>query len=72
MDKMNKTYREWFPYMFEQAWILPTPLPHEYVMWTPWLKGYVGEVTNGNSNQEVWSQYAWLDLDLKASMTGRK
>ncbi|MFC1940079.1 ABC transporter substrate-binding protein [Chloroflexota bacterium] len=72
IPKMSKTYKEWLPYFFEQAWIIQTPLPHEYVMWNPWLKGYSGEVTNGNSNQEVWTQYTWLDQALKESMVGKK
>jgi peptide/nickel transport system substrate-binding protein len=67
---MAKTYRDLMPYVMEQAWVIPAPIPYGYVLWWPWVKNYSGEVSVGYG-QACWPKYAWLDQAQKQAMTGR-
>ena len=45
-----------------------------YEFWTPWLKGYSGEVGVGpdpGENMGVF-RYVWVDQDLKYEITGKR
>jgi hypothetical protein len=49
------------------------PLPNNYIFWQPWLRGYSGELGIGHVwGYEGFWQYVWIDLDLKAKITGVK
>jgi len=67
---MAKTYRDLMPYVQEQAWLIPAPIPYGYVLWWPWIKNYNGEVSVGYG-QSCWPMYVWLDQDLKKEITGK-
>jgi peptide/nickel transport system substrate-binding protein len=68
---MDKTYKELLPYVLEQAWVIPKPIPYSYILWWPWIKNYHGEMSVGYG-QNTWPKYVWLDTDLKEQITGRK
>ena len=62
---------EYVPYVLEHWWYIPIPAPNAFTFWQPWLKGYHGEHSVGNVNQNNWPIYVWLDLELRKEMTGR-
>jgi len=68
MDELDKTYRELLPYALAQAWAIPKPNAYTYNLWWPWVKNYHGESSIGYTNQWGFSQFIWLDQDLKKSM----
>jgi peptide/nickel transport system substrate-binding protein len=55
-------------YLIEQAYCIPTPRVPTYAMWWPWLKNYSGENSVGYWGTDHWTQWVWIDQDLKASM----
>ena len=63
----DRVTKEVFVYCLGQAFNITMPAPWSYRMWQPWLKNYYGEAPT-----KFWLPYAWLDLDLKADMTGRQ
>jgi peptide/nickel transport system substrate-binding protein len=61
----DKIIHDMMPYVLRNAWYIETPQPYTYSFWNPWLKNYNGEYSAG-----FW-QFAWIDQDMKKSMTGR-
>ncbi len=55
-------------YLIEQAYCVPTPRVPTYTMWWPWVKNYSGETYIGYWGYDHWSQFIWIDQDLKESM----
>ncbi|UCC18002.1 MAG: ABC transporter substrate-binding protein [Dehalococcoidales bacterium] len=55
-------------YLIEQAYCIPAPRVPTYTMWWPWLKNYSGETSIGYWGTDHWTQWIWVDQDLKASM----
>jgi hypothetical protein len=71
--KVDELYRNMLKdYVLEQTWAIPTGLPYNYDIWWPWLKNYHGEQNMGYANTFKWTQFAWLDLDMKEKMTGSR
>jgi peptide/nickel transport system substrate-binding protein len=60
--------KEAYKYCLGEAFLIPMPAPHSWRVWQPWLKNYHGE----GGGYKFWLKYAWLDQDLKESMTGRR
>jgi len=67
-DLWMSTLKAFYPYALEQAWAIWLPAYYSYTMWWPWLQGYHGESTVGYDEQELWTQYFWIDQALKKSM----
>jgi len=68
-DKLaQKTLKEFYPYELEQALMIWLPAYNSYTMWWPWVQGYHGESVVGYDEQEIWTQYLWIDQALKKSM----
>jgi peptide/nickel transport system substrate-binding protein len=63
----DRVTKEVFVYCLGQAFNIQMPSPWSYRVWQPWLKNYYGEGAT-----KFWLQYAWLDLDLKEDLTGRR
>jgi peptide/nickel transport system substrate-binding protein len=61
-------HKELMKYVLDQAWTIPMPSPVSYTMWQPWLKNYYGNTTVGYINEPNWTQWAWVDQNLKNSM----
>ncbi|MBN2238494.1 MAG: carboxypeptidase regulatory-like domain-containing protein [Dehalococcoidales bacterium] len=61
-DAVTKTA---YQYILSQAFLIPMPAPYGYRVWQPWLKNYHGE-----GALKHWLKYAWIDIDMKASMQG--
>jgi len=61
-------HKELMKYVLDQAWAIPMPSPVSYTMWQPWLKNYYGNTTVGYINEPNWTQWAWVDQNLKNSM----
>jgi peptide/nickel transport system substrate-binding protein len=55
-------------YVLDQVWMLPGPQDSPYTFWWPWVKNYSGEVHVGYFDGQSWTQYIWLDLDMKKEM----
>jgi peptide/nickel transport system substrate-binding protein len=66
-DSINK---EMLPYLLEQCYVLQTAAHYTYTFWWPWLKNYDGEGAVGYypGSSLGWTQYVWIDQDLKKSM----
>jgi len=61
-------------YEIDQCWEIPIPTPAWFLFWTPWLKGYAGEVSVGPDPVENSGvlRYVWVDQDLKYETTGQQ
>jgi ABC-type transport system substrate-binding protein len=57
--------KETWKYVLEQAFLIPMPAPWGYRIWQPWVKNYYGA-----GAVKFWLRWAWIDQDLKQSMTG--
>ncbi len=66
MPEADRLFREQLPYIVEQAYYIPLPLPLSYSSWWKWLKNYHGE-THINM-----AKYWWLDQEMKQEITGRR
>jgi peptide/nickel transport system substrate-binding protein len=55
-------------YLIEKAYCIPTPRVPTYSMWWPWLKNYSGEASVGYWGTDHWTQWIWVDQDLRTSM----
>jgi peptide/nickel transport system substrate-binding protein len=55
-------------YLIEQAYCIPTPRVPTYSMWWPWLKNYSGENSLGYWGTNQWTQFVWIDQNLKESL----
>ncbi len=65
MTMMRELVRD---YILGQAYAIPTPMAPFSVFWWPWLKGYSGETTIQLSIYYRWSEWVWIDQNLKKSM----
>jgi peptide/nickel transport system substrate-binding protein len=66
--KVDELHRGIMPYVLEQAWYIPRPVPYTYTFWQPWVKNYNGEYALGYNAS--WPKYIWIDQVLKEEMTG--
>ena len=66
MPKVFQIYRDLLPYLDEQAYVVPTPLPYVYIFWQPWVRNFHGEAVVRTSGGP-W-KYAWIDQALKKSL----
>jgi peptide/nickel transport system substrate-binding protein len=71
-DKKCKIVKDITPYLMEQCFFIQTPAYQSHNMWQPWIMGYHGEYGTGNSDLNTFSQYVWLNLDLKEKITGTR
>jgi peptide/nickel transport system substrate-binding protein len=62
--KCDQIHKDANVYILGQAFLIPTPAPYQYRMWQPWLRDYYGEGAGKH-----WIQYAWLDQNMKSSLT---
>ncbi|MFC1897450.1 ABC transporter substrate-binding protein [Chloroflexota bacterium] len=68
-----KLWRDMQPYAQSQVYYIEFPQPHEFVFWWPWIKNYNGELNlDQRDNNVSWAKYAWIDQDLRESMTGKR
>jgi peptide/nickel transport system substrate-binding protein len=63
-----KITREAVKLVMEKAYVIPSPRYPLYCLWWPWVKNYSGEQTVGYFSGDFWTQYVWIDQDLKKSM----
>ncbi len=69
--RARQLFREFVPYVLEQAPVIPLPSPYQYVFWEPWVRNYHGEGSVDYSMGNVWTTWVWIDQAQKAQMTGR-
>ena len=55
-------------YLIEKAYCIPAPRVPTYAMWWPWVKNYSGENSIGYWGTDHWTQWIWVDQNLKTSM----
>ena len=67
-DKAMAMAKQMAIYALDQAWAIQVPQYRTSTFWWPWLKNYSGEISVGYFNNANWTQFVWLDLDLKRSM----
>ncbi|UCB42709.1 MAG: ABC transporter substrate-binding protein [Dehalococcoidales bacterium] len=65
---MMAAHRALMPWLLEQAYCMPFPVPEYYVFWWPWVKNYSGEYAVGYYNYWGSAKYIWLDEELKDEM----
>ena len=68
MPKVDELFRNLVPYLMEQAYVIPRPVPYSATIWQPWIKNYHGEKASGILTVDLWPQYVWVDRDLKKQM----
>ena len=63
-------HKELMKYVLDQAWMIPTPSAGNYTLFQAWLKNYYGTGVGGVGymNGPNWTQFAWVDQNLKKSM----
>ncbi len=64
----HATAKQMATYAVEQAFVVPRPAYRTVTFWWPWLKNYSGEVSVGYIFGQNWSQWVWIDQDLKKTM----
>jgi peptide/nickel transport system substrate-binding protein len=64
----DATYKQFESYAMDQQWTIPFPAQDNYTVWWPWLQNYHGELNVGFDNGFKWTQWVWLDQDMKKSM----
>jgi len=64
--------KELAAYTLEQAYHVHLPVPVNYIMWQPWLKGYSGERQRALYQYRSTFKFVWLDPALKRKMVGRE
>ena len=67
-----KILKDITPYMLEQCYFVQMPSPYVYTFWQPWIKNYNGELNVGYTNLFSYTDYIWIDQDLREEMTGRR
>ena len=70
--KVAEALNKFYPYAREQTWWIETPSPHQWTMWSPWIKQYNGEQTVGFCNFFSFPRWIWVDQDLKEELTGSR
>ena len=68
-EQLAKNFAELVPYIIEQSWVIPAPIPYSYVCWWPWLKNWRGELSIGYYNNPNYLKYQWIDQELKQKMS---
>ncbi|MFC2035350.1 ABC transporter substrate-binding protein [Chloroflexota bacterium] len=58
-------------YIIDLAVTIQLPTPQYFVFWQPWVKNFHGEVTVGNVNFHNFTNWCWIDQDMKMEMTGK-
>ena len=73
LDKRSKILREEVvPYVLDKCWYIQPPERIFYFAWQPWLKNFYGCYSVGYLEFGNIAKYAWLDLDLKEKMIGKR
>jgi peptide/nickel transport system substrate-binding protein len=67
-DEEARLIKEIYPYIVDQAYIIPIVAPKVYMCWQPWLKGYNGERSIGLWNGADYYLYSWLDRDMQKEL----
>jgi len=60
----DRITKETWKYVLEQAFTIQMPAPWGYRIWQPWVKNYYGA-----NDPKFWIRWAWIDEDLKASLS---
>jgi peptide/nickel transport system substrate-binding protein len=56
------------PYILEQSWGIWLPVPHNFILWQPWVQNFHGEVNIGYWSPGITSKYIWIDESRKTSL----
>jgi ABC-type transport system substrate-binding protein len=67
-DKAMALAKQMAIYALDQAWAIQVPQYRTSTFWWPWLKNYSGEISIGYFNAANWTQFVWLDQELKRQM----
>ena len=72
-EEAMSIHREMLPYLQEQCYVIQVVGGDTYRFWWPWVKNYSGEGALGyykyiNNGFGGFTQYLWIDQDLKDSM----
>ncbi|MFC2041802.1 ABC transporter substrate-binding protein, partial [Chloroflexota bacterium] len=74
IDNRRKRYNalnEVHLYALEQTFCIGLPSNQIYTVWQPWVQNYHGELTVGYGAYTNFTNYIWLDQDMKKQMTGK-
>ena len=66
--EIDRLYLELKPKVIDQVYTIPSPTPHNFTMWWPWIKNYSGETDLSFAGGGSWERFVWLDQDLKKEM----
>lgn len=66
--EVAKLHKELSNIIYENAYVINTPVEFRTNFWWPWLKNYNGESAVGILNPWGWNRWVWVDQDLKKSM----
>lgn len=66
--EIDQLYRDLKIKVIDQAYMIPSPTPHNFTMWWPWIKNYNGETNLSFAGGGNWEKFVWIDRDLKETM----
>jgi peptide/nickel transport system substrate-binding protein len=72
MVERDRMFKEAFAYGTGQFFYTAAPSVDSYRFWSPWLKGYQGEIRLVVAAEGHTFARAWVDQDLKYEMTGTR
>jgi len=61
-------WREMMKHLYDQAYVINMPKAQAYTIWWPWVKNFSAEKTVGYYVHPNWTQFVWIDQDLKEDM----
>jgi len=68
IDEADRTHKEIMKYVYSQVWAIPAVISPTSSFWWPWVKNFHGEKSIGFDRAYQYTNFIWIDSQLKASM----
>ncbi|MFC2035170.1 ABC transporter substrate-binding protein [Chloroflexota bacterium] len=69
-DKRLPILKDVNEYLIDLGVVVQLPTPEEFSFWQPWVKNFHGELVLGDADYHNFTNFCWIDQDLKEELTG--